>query len=237
MPLKVIGAGQGRTGSLSLKTALEILGFGPSYHMKEMAQKNHAAAWLSVLYGPQPYDRAAIDRILEPYGSGSDHPVSLLFRELREMYPDAKVILTIRDADSWYTSCMNSIHSMTYDWGIKIVSMVIPPIAQFNRIAKHYFEVAPFTDFTNKELTIAQFHAANQQVVDSVPRDQLLIYDAKQGWAPLCEFLGVPIPEVPFPHENSTAVFQKNKQVVRVMAVTILVGVAAVGVGLWRYFC
>ena len=138
-----------RTGTLSLKRALEILGFGPCYHMEEMGQKGvpHFDFWIEILAQRErglPLDADAVREFLESYNSGLDFPICALYREMMNIYPEAKVILTVRSPESWYKSCMESIHALTYDWSMRFLVWLLPSVRKFNKVAARYFEQEPF---------------------------------------------------------------------------------------------
>lgn len=193
MALKVIGAGLGRTGTLSLKLALEHLGLGPCYHMSEMlAQiRAHLPLWMEAAKGKPQWDA-----IFAGYQSSTDYPGCMFWRELAAHYPDAKIILTTRDADKWFDSVSATIYSE-------------PHRARFegNPLMKEFFELTVFGDLGDRlgdrARMLEYFNAWNQAVIDEVPAGRLLVYAPGDGWEPLCRFLGVPVPEAPYPRVNS----------------------------------
>lgn len=198
--LKVIGAGFGRTGTDSMREALNILGFGPCHHMRELlADPEHRQAWRRVHAGEKP----DWDKLLGAYGSCVDWPSARYWPELIAAYPDAKVLLTWRDAESWWKS----------------FSQTILPVILADTETE---ETAPGSQllslrvFGGKALTkehcIAVYEANVADVKANVPADRLLVYEIGSGWAPLCAFLGVDIPDQPFPSVNTTAEFQKAIQ-------------------------
>lgn len=126
MALKVIGAGFGRTGTLSLKTALEELGFGRCYHMREVLKNpSHWKRWAEIIGG----GKADWETLLQGYQSSTDWPVAAYYRELMAVYPDAKIILTVRDPESWYKSIMGTVYQFGRQSGW--FTQVIPPAHQF----------------------------------------------------------------------------------------------------------
>jgi len=193
MALKVIGAGLGRTGTLSLKLALEHLGLGPCYHMSEMlAQiRGHLPLWVEAAKGKPQWDA-----IFGGYQSSTDYPGCMFWRELAAHYPDAKIILTTRDADKWFDSVSATIYSE-------------PHRARFegNPLMKEFFELTVFGDLGDRlgdrARMLEYFNAWNQAVIDEVPAGRLLVYASGDGWEPLCRFLGVRVPEAPYPRVNS----------------------------------
>jgi hypothetical protein len=193
MPLRVIGAGLGRTGTLSLKLALEQLGLGPCYHMLEVrSAPERLEHWNRISAG----DQVDWEEVFAGFQSTVDWPACNYWRELMARYPDAKVILSLRDPESWFRSTQATIFS-------DVVQTNAPPAI-----------VKILTDITGPDLhdrakCIAAFERHNAAVRDGVPADKLLVFDAKQGWGPLCAFLGVPVPDAPFPSVNTTDDFRQ----------------------------
>jgi hypothetical protein len=196
--LKVIGAGFGRTGTASLQRALEILDLGPCYHMFDVRRQPwRAQAWRRATRN----QRADWDAIFDGYQSTVDWPGCLFFEELAAEYPEALVILTVRDGPSWHQSCLRTIHA---------IAGALPPLLNLIPIARQIrrmlFEViwdGTFDGrFTDTAHAIATFEAHNQRVRDTISPERLLELEIGEGWQPLCEFLSVPIPEQPFPRLN-----------------------------------
>lgn len=196
MTLKVIGSGFGRTGTMSLKLALEQLGLGPCYHMVEVF-KNPAAPdlWSAVADDPAHADWATI---FHNYASTVDWPNATYYRELAAAYPDAKVIHTERDAEDWYASTQATIFA---DRG------PMDPEAPFPRmIGKVIFRLFDGR-MHDKDHLIAVYKAHNARVREAIPADRLLVYHVSDGWPPLCDFLGVPVPVGETPKVNSREEF------------------------------
>jgi hypothetical protein len=192
MPLDVIGAGLGRTGTLSLKLALEQLGFGPCYHMLEVrAAPERLEHWNRIAAGT-PIDW---DEVFRGFRATVDWPACNYWRELMARYPAAKVILSLRDPESWFRSTQATI------FGDAVQSGAPPSIVKILRDV-----VGP--DLADRERCIAAFERHNAAVRAGVPAERLLVFDAKQGWRPLCAFLDVPVPDAPFPAVNTTEQFQ-----------------------------
>jgi hypothetical protein len=192
MTLKVIGAGLGRTGTLSLKFALEHIGFGPCYHMVEFFAHlpQHLPLWLDAVDGKPDWPA-----IFAGYASSVDYPGCTYWRELVAQWPEAKVILTVRDPDSWFESASTTVLS---DRSRTVLA---------NSPAKRFFDAVVHGDFGERSGDRAfmtdYFHRWNDAVIAEVPADKLLVFQAKDGWGPLCEFLGVPVPSEPYPRVNS----------------------------------
>ena len=192
MPLKVIGAGLGRTATFSMKFALEHLGLGPCYHMSEVfagARKN-VPLWVDVVNGNPDWDA-----IFDGYLSTTDYPACSYWRELAECYPDAKVVLTVRDPDSWFDSVSETIFSEQMQGSLAgTPAEAMMQGAIFDAFGGRVKDRAFMTDW---------FERRNEAVIDGLPPERLLVYSPKQGWEPLCAFLGVPVPDGPFPRVNS----------------------------------
>ena len=206
MALKVIGAGFGRTGTTSLKLALEQLGFDKCYHMREGMKKHKAKVWYEISQG-KPVDW---DKIFKGYQATVDWPACMFYKELMEQYPDAKVLLTVRDPDKWYDSALNTIYygnKMPY-WA----SFYINPMKYTPLMTDHIIWDGTFDGkFTDREHTINVFKKHIEEVKSYVPPEKLLVYEVKQGWEPLCRFLNVPIPEgKPFPLLNDKVHWHKR---------------------------
>ena len=191
MALKVIGAGVGRTATFSLKFALEHVGLGPCYHMSEVfaSARRSIPLWLDVVNG-----KPAWDTIFDGYQSTTDYPACSYWRELADYYPDAKVVLTVRDADSWFDSVSETIFSDQMHGSLagSPVETVMRGVI-FDAFGDRRKDRAFMTDW---------FKRRNQQVVYALPRERLLVFSPQEGWGPLCSFLGVPLPDEPFPRIN-----------------------------------
>ena len=215
MSIKVIGAGLGRTGTASTKKALEILGFTKCYHMFEMiANPEHVVHWDNA-HKKQPIDW---DAWMNGYQATVDFPVCMYYKEMMEHYPDAKVLLTIRDPEKWFESASSTIFGASPGF-FKLTLMRLSTLFSRKmrrmmpvlRIAYESIEVDMFEGGAmDKETAIRIFNAHNEEVKRTVPADRLLVYSVKEGWEPLCKFLGVPVPDVPFPRVNQRGDFKKD---------------------------
>ncbi|KAA5838101.1 sulfotransferase family protein [Saccharopolyspora hirsuta] len=196
--VQIIGAGFGRTGTASLKAALERLGFGPCYHMFEViAQPERVHDWTRALDG----EVSDWDTVLGGFASTVDWPGCTFWRELADFYPDAKVLLTVRDPQKWY----DSVHSTIYQFvqeepGDDDFSSKLRPMVE-RMIWNGTFDGR----FDDREHAIEVFEEHNAAVQAAVPADRLLTYQVGEGWQRLCDFLGVPVPEEDFPHVNDAA--------------------------------
>ncbi len=200
--MKVIGAGFGRTGTLSLKHALEKLGFDKCYHMMEVGNHpEHRALWTAAHQG----EAVDWDALFEGYEATVDWPSCNLWEDQAAHYPDAKVLLSLRDSGKWYESIMNTIYKVTADG-----------LAHEDEMRRKGAEWAqsiiwdPIFDgrMEDRDHVIGCFEAHNQRVIDTVPAERLLVYQPGDGWEPLCEFLDVPVPAEDYPRVNTTEEFR-----------------------------
>lgn len=204
MSLEVIGAGLGRTGTLSLKLALEQLGFGPCYHMIETrTHPGHDDMWLALASGKSNDWRA----ILHGYRSTVDWPAVFIWKELIAANPDAKVVLTIRDPESWYESASKTIFPRMLAYEAGGPPDADPARRDHMRMVNAIVLRKAFGGDLGRDHAIRVFNAHNEEVRRTVPPERLLVYEVGQGWKPLCAFLGVPIPESPYPKVNSSMDF------------------------------
>ena len=211
--LQIIGAGFGRTGTLSLKAALETLGFGPCYHMVEVfAHPEHVPMWRSAAAGQ------SVDwhRLFKGYRATVDWPSCAFYAQLMDAFPDAKVILSVRDPERWYESARATIYRMSNPGGLAGAAM--RTVLMLGRLFVPRMRAAPGMineviwqgtfdgRFADREHAIAVYQQHNEEVKRRVPSDKLLVYQLGQGWEPLCAFLGVDVPvDTPFPHLNDRA--------------------------------
>jgi len=198
MGLRVIGAGLPRTGTSSLKAALELLLHEPCYHMFEvMENTDHGIYWWAALEGDDDSRRKALDG----YGAAVDWPAALFWRELMEEDPDALVLLSHRDdAQTWWNSVDKTV------WAAMRRPELDPAFAQFN--AKMRAKAGLGDDWDTPEAAMAFYDSYVAAVAEAVPADRLVRWQASQGWGPLCEALELPVPEQDFFHNNTTAEFR-----------------------------
>ncbi|MGD9743688.1 MAG: sulfotransferase family protein [Hyphomicrobium sp.] len=203
MSLAVIGAGLGRTGTLSLKQALEQLGFGPCHHMEEvMAHPGQIPAWHAAGRGE------AVDwaELLAGYRSTVDWPSAQFWSDLAEKFPAARIVLTVRDTERWYESFSQTI--------LKLLGVRDVPDPTIRAILAMTRDVIVNRAFDGRlddpDHIKARFERHNAEVKAAAPPDRLLVFEVAQGWAPLCAFLGVAVPTVPFPRVNSTREFWES---------------------------
>jgi sulfotransferase family protein len=237
--LDVIGAGFGRTGTMSLKVALEELGFGPCYHMSEVFENpEHVEHWEAAREG-----RAKWEKIFDGYRATVDWPGAAFYEELMERYPDAKVILTVRDPERWYESARGTIYTIQNVASSPIFSLAalfVPRIRQAKRVARMASDLA-WEDvfggrFEDRRYAIEVFERWNERVKECVPAERLLVYEVKDGWEPLCDFLGVAIPEGrPYPHLNDAESFRRMIRRLTALALAVLFGGATLAALALRY--
>jgi Sulfotransferase domain len=200
--LKIIGAGFGRTGTLSIKHALEAVGFNPCYHMTELFDKPGLdAQWDAIVRG-EPADW---HMVFKGYQATVDWPACTFYKELMQAYPHAKVLLTVRDPEKWYESVINTIYQVSHqnpDHALTVHGRMINAL-----IWQGTFDGR----IEDKDYAIAVFLRHNEEVKQQVPAEKLLVYNVKEGWEPLCAFLGVEVPPgIAFPHDNDRANFVGN---------------------------
>jgi hypothetical protein len=219
MTLEIIGAGFGRTGTMSLKEALESLGFAPCHHMISVfEQPERLAAWTEARRRRERGEPIDWADVLGGFRATVDWPGCAFWRELVVAYPEAKVLLSVRDSARWYESARATIYRMTTpesEEQRRAMLAALPP-----ELAEHMRAAGPFIDeliwqgtfggrFSDRDNAIRVFEAHNAAVIAAVPPTRLLVYEVNDGWEPLCRFLGVDVPaDRPFPHVNDAETFR-----------------------------
>jgi len=194
MSLEVIGAGFGRTGTLSMKEALEILGLGPCHHMMEVTSNDEQREqWRAIAGGATP-DWA---HVFAGYRSVVDWPGAYFWRELAAFYPAAKVLLTVRDPEQWYESASNTIFR-------SVANNPNPDSVGVKLVGERVFGGR----LDDKAHAIAIYEQNIVDVQRAIGPDRLLTYHVGDGWEPLCRFLGLAIPDEDYPQKNSTKDFR-----------------------------
>src|ERR687889_763828 len=204
MNLEVIGAGFGRTGTMSLKAALEELGFGPCYHMREVFEHpEHIGPWRAAMRG-EPVDW---ERILGDYRATVDWPGCTFYGELLERNPDAKVILTVRDPQRWYESVRDTIYRTSgayYSVAFRLAGLVTPRARRLIRASRFVSELVWEGDFDgrfgDRGHATGPFEGQKEEVRGRLRPGRLVVYEVKQGGGPLGASLGVEVRDKPFPH-------------------------------------
>ena len=207
----VIGAGLPRTGTLSQKLALEQLGVGPCYHWVNLiSDLNAVELWHRALDGAD-----VLDEIFEGHNSTVDWPGGFFYRELAELHPEAKVLLSVRDAQAWEHSYRETIWNFTR--GDSLVSHLSDARREIDPRWQRYLELvdrmlwserSPFGQGDDPAAMMRQMEAHNDAVREAIPPERLLVWKVTEGWEPLCEFLEVPVPEDPLPHANDAETFR-----------------------------
>lgn len=214
MGLKVIGAGFGRTGTTSMKEALELLGFDKCHNMSEVLPSPAQIRYFDQL---SRGERPDWDEVFTGFEAAVDWPSVTYYKELMAHYPDAKVILTTRDASGWHRSTAETIYltsSAVPPW----LRRVWPAINTWCQMIDRQIWQDTFNGkFADVDHATRVFEEHNADVVKHVPAERLLVHEAKDGWEPLCRFLGKPVPEVPYPHSNEAAVIKRVVKVMRVL--------------------
>lgn len=194
MTLSVIGTGVGRTGTYSLKLALNRLGVGPCHHMEEVLHNMpvQVPLWSAAAAGEPDWSS-----IYDGYASAVDWPTAGFFRELLSEYPSARFILTQRDPERWADSFGATIYTL-----LAGRDEAPPEMRDWLDMARRVIAKTGFPPGLDQDALAEAFKAHNEAVKQTIPADQLLLFEVKQGWAPLCEFLGVPVPDEDFPRTN-----------------------------------
>lgn len=199
MTIQVFGAGVGRTGTYSLKLAINQLGLGPCHHMEEVIHhmRVQVPLWSAALSG-----RPDWQAIYGGYNSAVDWPTAGFFRELSAAYPSAKCVLTHRSPESWADSFGATIYKL-----LAGKDKTPREMKAWLEMGEGVIAKTGFPGGLDRDGLIRGFVAHNEAVKKAIPANQLFVYEVKDGWAPLCEFLGVPVPAEAFPRTNDRAEF------------------------------
>lgn len=218
MAIKVIGAGFPRTGTNTLKHALEIIGIAKAYHFKDlMFEPDNLHYWKTL----SETKTMNWEEIYDGYEASVDFPCYPWYKEHMAKYPDAKVILTVRPFEKWYASVKNTIWvAGPQSFAEKIKLLVqLPFNSRLRKVLKcikfvkgFLWEVQFQGKFLDRDFVEKIWYQHIEEVKATVPKEKLLVYDVKDGWEPLCEFLGVPVPEEAFPHLNKGENFRGMMQ-------------------------
>jgi hypothetical protein len=209
--MKLIGAGLPRTATLSQKMALEMLGLGPCYHMVNvLGDLSQVPLWHKGLDGDLDWDE-----IFGGFESTVDWPGGFVYRELLDRYPDAKVLLSMRDPESWERSMRETVWEFRHGDSLmahlaQARARVDPEWAEYIRMLDRMLWQDNGTLVGNHQEPkgmLEAFHRHNDAVRESVPADRLLVWEVKEGWEPLCRFLEVDVPDAPFPNVNDKTTF------------------------------
>jgi hypothetical protein len=209
--MRLIGAGLPRTGTLTQKVALEMLGFEPCYHwVNVIADLDQVGVWNRALDGAGPWEE-----VFGGFQATVDWPGGYFWRELMDYYPDAKVLLSVRDAEKWEPSFRETIWNMCFGESlIRLISsargQVDPQWSRYLQLVDRMFWSGQGTFASGHETPeqlMAQFERHNEHVKANVPPERLLVWNVTEGWEPLCDFLDVPAPADPLPHVNDRETF------------------------------
>jgi hypothetical protein len=208
--MDVIGAGYGRTGTLSMQAALKRLGFDPCHHMSELiTNPRQMPLWQEAL----AKDTLDVRRVFEGYRATVDFPGCVFWREMTEAWPEAKVVLTVRDPHRWYASAKQTIFSRH----MPRPQDPDPDAAAFGRFMTEELRPRILDVGSDRPLNEMDEHEAvevfNRHIAEvkaTVPAERLLVFQVSEGWGPLCDFLGVPVPDEEFPHVNESGGFHER---------------------------
>ncbi len=201
MPLQVIGSGFGRTGTKSLKAALERLGFGPCHHMHEVVTRPETVPlWVDAF----AQGTADWEHVFDGFSAQVDWPGAHFWRELAETFPDSKVIHSVRPEEKWWASYEKTIGKLGSTYRDMPVPLHVRDIldATFGAVRQTFGG-----DALNRDGALAAYRRRTAEVTQALPPDRVLVFDVAEGWGPLCRFLGTEVPDEPFPHHNLRADF------------------------------
>ena len=212
MTLKIIGAAPGRTGTVSLMTALEYLGYGPCHHMKACIENAQQTKWFLEAANGQPMDW---HDVFEHYQAAVDWPASAYYKNLLETFPEALVIFSDRPAEAWYDSVASTIYQVVPSlpgWLRKLV----PHLDRWGQMVEQTIWQNELSGrFQDRRFAVQFFKDRLAEVRDVVPPEQLLVHSVKEGWEPLCRFLNVKVPSIPYPRANEARRIQSAIKVLK----------------------
>jgi hypothetical protein len=208
--MKVIGAGFGRTGTMTLKAALEQLGAGPCYHMVEAlwGDTSRLELWQQAADG----EDTDWEKLLDGFDSTVDWPGCTFYEPLMEAFPEAKVLLTVRDADAWYESTRSSIYASLIagrNGQLGGGTQTPPSPEAFAMISTLIWDGTFHGRFEDRDYAIEVFNRHNEEVGRKVPAERLVVHRVEEGWRPLAEMLDADEPDAPFPRLNDRAAFRE----------------------------
>ncbi|KAI0476325.1 P-loop containing nucleoside triphosphate hydrolase protein [Xylariaceae sp. FL0804] len=247
VPMKVLLLGTGRTGTASMRAAMKQLGYVDTYHMMNCSIENppDALLWMDALRAKydgvgQPFTRKDWDRLLGDAQAVCDWPACAFAKELIEAYPEAKVVLTGRDVDSWHASTMKTVYWRATDPELRALARCGSWAASmYYPMLKKFFDTFFEGDFPNRGKQVYTRHY--EEVKTLVPAEKLLEFRVQDGWQPLCDFLGEKVPETGFPNVNDNSDFiqrsrRRNRRQMLNLAAGWLEVVGLIGVGLYLVF-
>lgn len=243
----LVGAGLPRNGTMSTRAALKLLLRGDIYHMMVvgMERYDHHPLWRQALN--KTITKDGWKTILADYVGGVDYPVSHFYKEILEIYPEAKVLLNVRDPVKWYQSVRDSIldlsitqksfpcnifhHLMGTRGQTQLIWDLSDPVPSSSSAG-----LGLFSAVSAGQDTAVQFYKDHvEEVKRHVPADQLLVFEVKEGWEPLCKFLDVPVPDCPFPRVNDTETMNKAKRDIKILSWVMVVVIPLV-IALGSYY-
>ncbi|RYP67874.1 hypothetical protein DL771_006982 [Monosporascus sp. 5C6A] len=249
VPMKVLILGLGRTGTASMRAAMQRLGYVDTYHMMSCSIENppDALFWMDALRAKydgvgKPFEREDWDKLMGHCQAVCDWPAIAFAKELIEAYPEAKVVLTNRDVDSWHASTLRTVYWRVTDPELRALSYVSWAAGMYYPMLKKFFDTFFLGDFPNKGKEVFLRHY--DEVRSLVPPERLLEYKVADGWEPLCEFLGEPVPKgVKFPNVNDNRDFvtrsrrRNRRQAMNVVLrwTTYATITGAAGYAAWKY--
>ena len=219
--MKVIGAGLGRTGTSSLVIALRELGYTP-YHMLDGVEQTAGQLDRWVTYveqlesGSAEAQKKALDQLVnsmvdEGFDATTDYPACLIYKQLMERFPEAKVVLTVRESGAKWAESVNATIGRGYTLTMNNSRGNSGRAVKFSKLTRYIWGNTPLVEADKENVFIpealAQAHDNwRREVMAHVPKERLLVFQASMGWEPLCEFLGLPCPDKPFPKTNTREV-------------------------------
>ena len=214
MALKVIGSGLGRTGTLSLKTALEHLGFNPCHHMKEVGIDPKQIDWfLRASKGEKVNWKLVFDK----FEAAVDWPAAAYYKELSEEFPDAKIVMGIRDPEAWYQSVSETIYTVAPNvpgW----LKFFVPPAKKWVQMVEQTIWANELEGrFEDKTFAIEFFNRRIAEVKQNIPADRLLVHQPQDGWEPLCKFLDLPVPATTYPWVNEGKEIKRAVKLLKIL--------------------
>ena len=218
-----------------MKAALETLGFGPAYRMTEVfTHPGHVRFWEAARRG----ESVDWEGFFSGYGVAVDWPACAFYGALTEAFPGASVILTVRDPQRWYESIFSTIYQvrkvsagpLPVRLAFALAGLFAPGVTGIARLADRLVWEDTFDGrFEDRAHAIETFRCHNEEVRRRVPPERLLVYDVKEGWGPLCNFLGVETPDEPFPHLNDAR--EMRRRLLALVAASALTPILAAAVG------
>ncbi len=212
--MKIIGVGIARTGTLSLKVALETIGYRPCYHMLDVFRSTRN---IKILRAVGAEKNIAWRYLFNSYEAGVDFPFTTQYKNCLETFPEAKVILTVRDPDEWYESAKQTVYHIQ-----RVLINLLPGGKKVGR--KTIWHQLFDGRFEDRDYAIMAFNRHTEEVKRTVAEEQLLIFNVKEGWGPLCEFLDKPIPDESFPHVNRRSTMKYLMAFALFLIVAFLIG-------------